>query len=371
MSEGPSFGYQPGLDGLRGVSIIGVLLFHVCAGSGIEGWFVGGNLGVSVFFTLSGFLITSLLVGEQSRTGHVDVAGFFARRVRRLSPALLSVVMAVVVLSRVHWFALHASDALAAVWSVTNWHVIVAGHDQLLRTIVGPLGPTWSLAVEEQAYAALVVAVLLLRRRTALIVALAGVCVMSVVFANLLTDWSPHLEFGTEVRAGEIAVGGLLALALARWPRLVTRRPMLETGAVMAGVALLACMWWVDYRPPWLLRGGFLLIAGATAAVIAGVLSGGVLHRVLSQRHVVAVGRASYSLYLVHWPVFLVVNQQRVGVHGWALVVCKLLCASLAAVALHLGVEQPLRRRDLPTRSVLVAWLLGSVAVSAVAITTL
>lgn len=371
MSEQPAFGYQPGLDGLRGVSILGVLLFHVCASSGLDGWFVGGNLGVSVFFTLSGFLITSLLVGEQLRTGRLDVGRFFARRVRRLAPASITVVLAVVLLARVHWFSLHVSDALAAVWSVTNWHVIIAGQGQLLRTIVGPLGPTWSLAVEEQAYAVLTVAVVLLRRRKALVVMLLVVCMGTVLGSNLLTDWSPHLEFGTEVRAGEIAVGALLALALLRWPDIAARRRTLDIASLLAACSLLACMWWVDYRPPWLLRGGFLAVALTTAVVVLGVLSHGPLHRALSLRPLVAMGRASYSLYLVHWPVFLVVNEDRTGVHGWVLVACKLVCAAVVAIALHLCVEQPIRRRAVTRQRALVGWLAGSLAVSAVALVAL
>ena len=371
MSEQPSFGYQPGLDGLRGFSIIGVLLFHVCASSGIHGWFVGGNLGVSVFFTLSGFLITSLLVGERVATGRVAVAHFFARRVRRLAPASLAVVLGVVLLSKAHWFSPQASDALAAVWSVTNWHVIASGQGQLLRTIVGPLGPTWSLAVEEQAYAVLVIAVVLLRRRAALVSTLVGVCVGVVVCANVLTDWSPHLEFGTEMRAGEIAVGALLAVAYLKWPNLARRRIATDVAAVVAALGLAACFWWVDYQPPWLLRGGFLVVAAGSALVVLGVVSGGVLHRSLSWRPLVSIGKASYSLYLVHWPVFLVVNEQRTGAHGWILVGYKVVCAAVVAATVHLAIEQPLRRRAVTPRNAVTAWLVGSLAVSAVALVAL
>ena len=162
--SGRTIAYEPAIDGLRALSIGGVLLFHACATSSLTGWFRGGNLGVSVFFTLSGFLITTLLVTELDRDGRIGLRRFWTRRIRRLVPASLVVVTAVTVLSATSWFDLRRSDALAATWSVTNWHVIVGGQERLLQTIVGPLGPTWSLAVEEQFYVLLAIGVWLASR---------------------------------------------------------------------------------------------------------------------------------------------------------------------------------------------------------------
>jgi len=364
--------YEPGIDGLRAVSIIGVLLFHACASSNLSGWFRGGNLGVSVFFTLSGFLITSLLVAERSSTGRVDLGRFWGRRIRRLVPASLTVVLAVVVLSRTSWFSARTSDAVAAIWSFTNWHVIIGGQAKLLQTIVGPLGPTWSLAVEEQFYALLAVVIVLTRfaRRPdrALAVMLGCIGAASIVLANVVSNWQPRLEFGTDVRAAELAVGGLLALVVRHRRELLHHRRGLDIAGACAAVVLVVLFMLADYDPPWLLRGGFTLVALVTATVVASVLSHGWMHRALSVAPLVRIGTWSYSLYLVHWPIFLVLSPDRTGFDGVGLVVVKIAVAIVLAVALHHLVEQPLRRREVAPRVAVMAWLGASGAVSLLAV---
>ena len=371
MSDRRTIPYEPGLDGVRGVSILGVLLFHAFATSGHPGWFRGGNLGVSVFFTLSGFLITTLLVTERSATGRVSLAKFWARRVRRLVPASLVVVTLVVLLSRTSWFAAKPSDAIAAVWSFTNWHVIAGGGGKLLQTIVGPLGPTWSLAVEEQFYVVIAVAVVLTarlaRRDRALAIVLGAVVAMSLVLSNVGSHWSPRLEFGTDVRAAEIAIGGLLALAVRHWPTMVSNARRLDVLGAGAGAALLVMFLVADYRPPWLLHGGFTLVALLSSALVVAVLAHGRVCRALSRAPLVRVGAVSYSLYLVHWPVFLVLSRDRLGFGGLAQVLVKLAVAAAVAVALHLVVEQPIRRTAVSPRVALAGWVGASAAVSALA----
>jgi peptidoglycan/LPS O-acetylase OafA/YrhL len=364
--------YEPGLDGLRAVSILGVLLFHACATSNLTGWFRGGGLGVSVFFTLSGFLITTLLISERSRSGGIDVARFWGRRIRRLVPASLTVVTAVVMLSRTSWLALRTSDAVAAVWSFTNWHVIVSGQNHLLQTIVGPLGPTWSLAVEEQIYLLLALAAVLTGRAKrpdrALAVVLVLATAASIVLANVVSDWSPRLEFGTDVRAAELAIGGLFALLVRHRPDLLTQRRALDLAGAAAAAALVVLFLFADYSPPWLLRGGFAAVALVSATLVAAVLAHGRVASVLEWAPLVRVGTWSYSLYLVHWPIFLVLTADRVGVDGVGLVAVKVAAASIVAVALHLSVEQPLRRRNVAPRAAVLAWLGASVGVSVLAL---
>jgi peptidoglycan/LPS O-acetylase OafA/YrhL len=354
------------------VSIVGVLLFHACASSNLAGWFRGGNLGVSVFFTLSGFLITSLLVTERTSTGRVDLGRFWGRRIRRLVPASLTVVLAVVLLSRTSWLSARTSDAVAAVWSFTNWHVIVGGQAKLLQTIVGPLGPTWSLAVEEQFYVLLVVVVVGTRfaRRPdrALGVVLALIGVMSIVLANVVSNWQPRLEFGTDVRAAELAVGGLLALLVRYRRELLQPSRLLDLAGAVAAAVLFALFMLADYDPPWLLRGGFTVVALVTATLVASVLSHGSMHRMLSVRPLVRIGTWSYSLYLVHWPIFLVLNPDRVGFDGIGLVLVKVAAAFVVAVGVHAAIEQPLRRRDVAPRTAVFAWLMASGVVSVLAV---
>ncbi|MCX6522353.1 MAG: acyltransferase [Actinobacteria bacterium] len=373
---GRTIAYEPGIDGLRALSIIGVLLFHACATSSLTGWFRGGNLGVSVFFTLSGFLITTLLVTELDRDGRIDLRRFWTRRIRRLAPASLAVVIAVTLLSATSWFDLRRSDALAATWSVTNWHVIVGGQERLLQTIVGPLGPTWSLAVEEQFYVLLAIGVWLASRTARPVRAIAiGASVAvatSLAIANTVSDWAPRLEFGTDVRAAELAVGCLLAIAWRGHREQLTTRPSVAgvADAVGAGaVAGLIVLFLTAGTAPWLLRGGHVLVALVSAAAIIGVLVHGRLHRVLAVAPLVAVGRWSYALYLVHWPVFLVLTEGRTNLDGVALVAVKLAVAGVLGVALHLLVEQPVRRLHTSTRTTVVSWLAVSALVSVLAFT--
>ncbi|HEX7744191.1 MAG TPA: acyltransferase, partial [Micromonosporaceae bacterium] len=146
------FAYQPGLDGVRALAVGAVLLFH-----GGVAWLPGGFLGVDAFFVLSGFLITSLLLGERDRTGRIDLVAFWARRARRLLPALLVLLLVVVLVSRVllpgeelpalRW------DALAALGYVANWRMADRGGDYFAQTAApSPLQHTWSLGIEEQFY---------------------------------------------------------------------------------------------------------------------------------------------------------------------------------------------------------------------------
>lgn len=371
---GRTIAYEPGIDGLRAISIIAVLAFHACATSSLDGWFRGGNLGVSVFFTLSGFLITTLLVTEQQRSGRIDLRRFWTRRIRRLVPASLTVVVAVVVLSATSWFDLRSSDALAAIWSATNWHVIVGGEEKLLQTIVGPLGPTWSLAVEEQFYVLLAIgawcAARTARPARSIAIGAAATVVLSIVLANTVSNWSPRLEFGTDVRAAELAVGCLLAIAVhGRRDRLTERAGAADLIGV-AALAGLVVLFVSAGTAPWLLRGGHVLVALCSASVVAALIAHGRLNAALSFPALVTIGRWSYSLYLVHWPVFLVLDEQRISVDGVALVVVKLTVASLFAFGLHRLVEQPLRTVE-SSRSVSAMWLAASVAVSVLALATL
>lgn len=353
-AAGTGLAYEPSLDGLRGVAIAGVLVYHAFAAAGHPGWVRGGFIGVSVFFTLSGYLITTLLLTEHDRRGRVDLGRFVSRRLRRLSPALLTTVLAVVVLSALDVLSAHASDAAAATWSVTNWHVIASGESQLLRTIVGPLGPTWSLAVEEQLYLLLVLAVLASTRtrrpdRTLLTVALAAAAV-SAVLATTVSRWNPRLEFGTDVRAAEIAIGVALAVVMrtSRLPRWSRGR---ADGAAGVGlVAIVSGFFWIDLSPPWILRGGYPLLAVVSAATIAGLLAHGRVAGLLAGRPVVALGRISYSLYLVHWPVISVLTPRRLGFDGVPHALVTIAASLCVAVVLHLAVEQPVRRMP-PTGS--------------------
>jgi peptidoglycan/LPS O-acetylase OafA/YrhL len=360
---------------MRGICIAAVVIFHGCAQAGLNGWMRGGFIGVSVFFTLSGFLITSLLLREGDASGNIHLTRFWARRIRRLWPAAFVVVAAVVVLSISGPLSARSSDAIAATWNVTNWHVIAGGESKLLQTIVGPLGPTWSLAVEEQFYvvlAVLLVVVLRLRRSVMWLTsaALLGV-VVPIVLANMATDWQPSLEFNTVLRMPELFVGVLLAL-WHRSDRWQLAGKGVADGLAAVGVAtMIGLFLFADYSPPWLLRGGYTLVAVVTAVTVAGLLQRGRMAVVLSWPPLRQLGVISYSLYLVHWPTMSVLTRDRTGVHGVVLLVILLAVSVGLAVALHLLVERPVRRMATASVPTIVAGLATAVALTAVSLVAL
>lgn len=360
---------------MRGVCIAAVVLFHGCAQAGLVGWVRGGFIGVSVFFTLSGFLITSLLLRESSASGDIQLSRFWARRIRRLWPAAFVVVAAVISLSVSGPLAARSSDTIAATWNVTNWHVIAGGESKLLQTIVGPLGPTWSLAVEEQFYvvlALLLVVVVRLRHSTRWLAgaALIGV-IVPVVVSNVATDWQPSLEFNTVLRMPELFVGVLLAVwhRSGRWQLAST-----PTADVLAGgglTVLVGLFLFADYSPPWLLRGGYTVVALVTALTIIGLLHRGRVAAVLSWGPIRTLGVLSYSLYLVHWPVMSVLTRDRTGVDRVTLLLVLLAVSVAVAWVMHVCVERPVRRLSTPHMPTIVAGLAGAVLLTVVSVVAL
>jgi peptidoglycan/LPS O-acetylase OafA/YrhL len=228
------FAYQPALDGVRALAVTAVLLFHAdVAGFG------GGYVGVSVFFTLSGFLITSLLIGEHRRSGRIDAAGFYARRVRRLIPASAACLLAVIVLANLGaWdqVAHLRRDLWAAALQVFNWLRLSGStsYGDLFSQSAGQVSPVehyWSLAIEEQFYwvwplAFAGLASLAVRSGRSLVAVLAVPTALAIVAAPLIAvAWGPEAAYwSTFARVGEILTGALAAAVVAdrgapRWTR--------------------------------------------------------------------------------------------------------------------------------------------------------
>ncbi len=214
-TEERSIGHVPGLDGLRGAAVIGVLLFHA------HGWLRGGYLGVDLFFVLSGFLITSILLDEHRRHGRIDLGAFWVRRFRRLMPALLSLVPAIALyaqtLAAPSELASLRADALATLAYVANWRAIFAKRSYWqMFTAPSPLEHTWSLAIEEQFYLVWpIVVVLLLRlgRIRAVLAASIAAAIASCVAMNLLfvEGNTMRVYLGTDTRGAAILIGAALA----------------------------------------------------------------------------------------------------------------------------------------------------------------
>ncbi len=364
--------YFPALDGLRAIAVIAVVLYHGGATSSLSGVAPGGFIGVSVFFTLSGFLVTGLLLRQLDSPGPLRLAGFWTRRLKRLAPASLVVVFVTVAIARWFWDGMEPSDALAGTFGYTNWHVIWSGPDALLRTIVGPLGPFWSLAVEEQFYL-LVAAVVVGASRTARPVRNLAIFVavgwLLSTGVQLFADWPQYrMEFGTDARAAELLSGSALAILLHQHPTLLARfGSRLQPIGIVAITIVVALAATTDYDPPWLLRGGYAALSIVNAALVVSLLTPGPLTRALSWKPAVRIGRLSYSWYLVHWPVILVLTPERSGLDTWALLGAKVVVSLLVAMALHHAIEQPLRRLEPPRGVVVATWIGASLIVAATA----
>ncbi|HEX7131864.1 MAG TPA: acyltransferase [Iamia sp.] len=352
--------YLPALDGLRAVAVVGVMLFH-----GGVAWMPGGFLGVDVFFVLSGYLITTLLLRERIGTGAVDLRQFWVRRLRRLLPALIVLIGAVGIaapfLIESGQRASVRGDGLAALGYVANWRFVLSDQSYFAG-VPSPLRHLWSLAVEEQWYLLfpIVFAVVLSRPRRikafviGLLVATVASAVWMAVVASGQADPS-RAYYGTDTRAHTLLVGALLATVAAQWPIHRARRLLTALG-IAGAAAVVAAYLFVHEKDAWMYQGGFLGLALATAAVVAAIaVPRGDLRvtRVLAAAPLVAIGRVSYGLYLWHWPVDIALTPDRTGLDGsgWWVEPALLALRTAVTVALTLAsywlVEQPIRRHGL------------------------
>jgi peptidoglycan/LPS O-acetylase OafA/YrhL len=302
---------MPGIDGLRAVAVTAVFVYHAHTA-----WLPGGFLGVDVFFVVSGYLITSLLLVEHDASGGIRLGAFWARRARRLLPAAYLLIAACLVAG---FFARTGGslrgDALASIFYVANWRFVFE-HDSYFSQFGRPplLRHLWSLADEEQFYLlwpVLLVVALRSGARRLLPVLLAGGAIASTVLMWVLyrdgADPS-RVFYGTDTRAAPLLVGALLAFL---WrPGSLSDRvtPFLRPALDAAGIgALLLVVWaFVDVQDSGsrVYHGGFLLLAVATAVLLATVVHPlGAVGRVLALPPLRWLGERSYAIYLWHWPV--------------------------------------------------------------------
>ena len=345
-----SLAHHRGLDGLRGVAVILVIIFH----SGL-GWLPGGFLGVSVFFTLSGFLITSLLINECENTGRIDLKAFWGRRLRRLAPASLVVIAGVVGLASWLSTSIEASrikgDAISATLYFSNWRFIYSGHSYgELFASPSPLQHLWSLSIEEQLYVIVPVVIaglfaLGLRRRAIGIVFL--IAVAGSTIATMFTNSHELIYYGTHTRAAELLLGSALACLFGhRIERLAVQKakPLSTMYIVpLLGVIVLARFSSVD--SPWVYSGLLTLFAGLSAICLIASVHAGPVRSILSSSPLVRIGEVSYGLYLIHWPVIVWLNSERVDLQPTALFGVQVIVTVILTVASYWLIEQPIRRR--------------------------
>jgi peptidoglycan/LPS O-acetylase OafA/YrhL len=396
--------YFPALDGVRGIAVAGVLLFH----AGFS-WMAGGYLGVSTFFTLSGFLITSLLLAERASVGAVRLRTFWLRRFRRLMPAALACLVLVLlfgvfVADTVQRESL-AGDVIAALAYVANWRFILEGQSyaDLFAAGESPVLHFWSLAIEEQFYLVyplvlgLILGLSAMARRSrndrqrfwltgigrryralaaVMLVTAIGGSLALTLFAGFSDD---HIYLGSGTRAAELLIGGLLAVVLfnakvtgrlAQPGRAQRVTWLVGSAALIATIAL-----WVsaEQTSSWLYHGGLTAYALLSAAVItAAILPTGPVAWVLALAPIRHLGRISYGVYLYHWPVFLALRQEA-DLDTWRLL---LIGGAITLVLAELSfflLEMPIRRgqrlvRMRPIRIAPVAVV--AIAVAAVILTT-
>jgi peptidoglycan/LPS O-acetylase OafA/YrhL len=363
--------HLPALTGLRAVAVLGVMAYHLRLG-----WASGGYLGVDLFFVLSGFLITTLLLEEWVRSATIDLAAFWARRAKRLLPALFLVLVALAL-----YLVINAQlggpganglidlpdlrgDALATLFYVFNWHAIFSHQSYFAQfSTPSPLQHMWSLAIEEQFYLVWPPLLLLLLRgsrrswRQMGPFVTVGVGVLSAGLMALLfhPGGDPtRVYYGTDTRLFDLMAGATLAFLAAGRPQPNPRaRRTLHVAAPVAA-ALLGVFWVTSGTSGGLPRnfmfeGGFLACAVLAAVVVADarLLEQGRFARILSTPPLHFLGTISYGMYLWHWPIFVYLNGTRTGLSGATLDVVRIALTVGVSTASYYLVERPVRQARL------------------------
>jgi peptidoglycan/LPS O-acetylase OafA/YrhL len=362
-------GHLVGLDGVRGLSVMAVVVFHL--------WperLPGGFLGVSVFFTLSGYLITRLLLVDH-QAGTLSLRRFWGRRVRRLAPASLATlgVVTVVWWAADWWDDTVRGDVLAGVAQVANWRQIATGDRYGVDPTASPLLHLWSLSIEEQVYVVIPLLVLWAGVRRS-VPAFAALVVVALAASIVHAGDPTTTYYGTHVRMGEVAMGALAAAIVHGMGRRgVAMRPGMRPGtqfivggAVVAGVVALAVvMATTSLATEAYSRGGLLAVSVLSTVVVDGVVAVAPLGRLLDVRPLRYLGHRSYGIYLFHWPLLIGLN--RAGMTSW-LVPWVTVAATLVLASVSLRWwETPIRERrwQWPVRRLAIP------AVAAIVITAL
>lgn len=331
--NGWQLGHRPGLDGLRGIAILLVLVAHL--GFADSGRF--GQPGVTAFFVLSGFLITALLLEERVETGDISLSRFWIRRARRLLPALVACVALTVTFA----YAVGLTITREWLWAMTYvMNFVQAGRESYVG---GLFGHTWSLAIEEQFYLAWPLILLACRRwRPSRLLALTlGAAVVSAAVRYALVAGgaeSTRTTYGTDVRAEALLLGCALAIVFVNW-----RLPEAPRWLVPAGLAGLSVSTFAFSAV------SLTVAALATTAVIAGIVGRTPTGRLLSSRVLVWFGQRSYGLYLWHVPVLVLVGTAWPEGQWWERALVAYPIAAVLVVVSWRYVEQPFLRRPAKT----------------------
>ncbi len=340
--------YVPALDGIRAFAVLFVMSYHLtevfAPRKYLRGGPVpGGFLGVDLFFVLSGFLITSLLLGEQSTTGRISLRGFYRRRALRLLPALVAMLFVHLLYTALTGLplAIEIHSIIAVILYVANWYM-TTGH----RVAAG-LRHLWSLSVEEQFYAiwpVITIVVLGVRRSLRFtIAALLATVLALALWRAWLWDNGAHasglIGFRTDGRADGLLLG---ALAGYLWTWRAIPKHGLRLAASVSAILVVVCVAYIKAGSSFYIKGGYTSVALAGATIVLAAAQGEwAATRALASRPLRSIGRVSYGLYLWHAPVFVAVRRY---CHSWPLLPQVLLALAITAaftLASWLLVEVP------------------------------
>jgi peptidoglycan/LPS O-acetylase OafA/YrhL len=336
------------------VALLGVLAFHA------NGVLQGGYLGVDLFFVLSGFLITRILLAEHAATGRIDLSSFWVRRARRLFPALLALMPAIggyaYFVARPAELAGIRTDAVTTLGYVANWHAILSHRSYWeLFLSPSPLEHTWSLAIEEQFYVVWPLVVWLTLQRfgvKALLALTLGLAALSMLAMLVLFDPARTMRvyYGTDTRAAAILAGAAFACVV---PRSLVMGRVAARSLDVTGILALAGLAWVwssiDGRDFFLYRGGFWLCELLSLVLLGcALVPGNLVARILSFSPLRMLGMVSYGAYLWHWPVNLVLTPERIHVQGFWLHALRAGVTFGIAFLSYRFLEQPIRGHGLP-----------------------
>jgi peptidoglycan/LPS O-acetylase OafA/YrhL len=333
-----------GLDGLRGLAVTMVLGFHLYPRLVPGGW-----LGVSLFFTLSGFLITTMILRDLEKDTF-SFKAFYARRVRRLLPAaILILTLFTCTWTLLGWFDEdHRTDVLLSFLQISNWQQIWQGVPYG-TALASPVVHYWSLAIEEQAYLVLPL-LIVLSGRTRLLKITFGLFVLSAL-ATFLADGSQSIiYFGTHTRAAEVLTGVIAAAFLhnTAW----RPKPEIATAVSLAGVGyLLWAVAFIHLKDNIVYSGG-LLFTGAISAAVILALPHSRIAAFFDVRPFAWLGRVSYGVYLLHWPILLTLK--RTDLPHWSVPLLTLALTMLGAMVIHSKFELPMRFTFTPRKVIAV-----------------
>ena len=376
--------YMPGLDGMRAIAVVAVMLYHAN-----HEWLPGGFLGVEVFFVISGYLITLLLMAEREKTGGIKLLAFWGRRARRLLPALFVMMFLVLTYSMIFKSSVLGKlrgDLVAGLFYISNWYEIWVGQSYTAGNDFVPLRHLWSLAVEEQFYVFWpIIMLLLMRRHGTRRLALTARWLVGVALAiTLFTAVAYHagrigecsvtpdaywslrgrcvskmdaLYLSTITRSTGVMLGAAFAMV---WrPRAIMRSQLRDRSRLLdlvaiGGLAILGLQFWFlsvandqGEANAWLFRGGFLVTALATLMMIAAVTHRYALTgRILAIRPLLWIGTRSYGLYLFHWPIYQIIRKVAGVPLTWQQFVGAMAVTVVITELSYRFLEMPIRRRE-------------------------